>query len=112
VIALDKRTGKEVWRALSSDTGRATTSPSSSMQAARGSDPVSSEASARSIRDRKVFWKSSIACKWGLSSRRPCTAAAICSSRRSMAARMLALDEHKPAAAILWSGQGRIGDDA
>ena len=65
-------------------------------------------ASARSIpRPARCSGKSSTACRWGLSWRRRCTAAAICSSPRSTAARGCSRStSDKPPRPVLWSGPG------
>jgi len=109
LIALDKRTGKEVWRALSSNTEPGYNQPI--IISAGGVrqlilfhpegfaslDPTTG----------KVFWEIEHRVQMGIVVATPVHSGRyLFFTSQHGGARMLALDEHTPAAKILWSGPG------
>ena len=90
LIALDKRTGKEMWRCAVVGY-RTRLQPADHHRSRRraAADPLPSRRVqlARSRRPARCSGRSSIACRWASSSPRRCAAARTCSSRRSTAGR-------------------------
>ena len=109
VIALDKRTGKEVWRALSSNTEPGYNQPI--IINAGGTRQLilfhPEGFSALDPATGKVFWEIEHRVQMGIVVATPVHSGRyLFFTSQHGGARMLALDEHKPAAAILWSGPG------
>jgi outer membrane protein assembly factor BamB len=109
VIALDKRTGKEVWRALSSNTEPGYNQPII-INAGGVRQLILFHPEGFSALDPatgKVFWEIEHRVQMGIVVATPVHSGRyLFFTSQHGGARMLALDDHRPSAAVLWSGPG------